>query len=164
VIAWGFPYFLHLLPTRVVPCSKVIEMSSGIRLAGICCSIVGFSVAIIIARDMPQAWSPFIAIFAGLLGVPYAVNKVKQKLGLSIGNDFTWNERHAMISGWGDGVSLNKSERIPKREEVPECEDPSDNFYAIISREAWYYKVGVGLGRLTWALLIIAILAGAGVI
>lgn len=138
-------------------------MSNGIRLAGICCSIVGFCVALIIAPDMPQAWSPFIAIFAGLLGVPYAVNKVKQKLGLAVGDDFTWNERHAMISGWGDGVSRLKVEKIPRRNEVSE-EIKEDDFHAIIATEAWYYKAGVAIGRLTWALIVIAVLAGAGVI
>lgn len=138
-------------------------MSNGIRLAGICCSIVGFAVAFIIAPDMPQAWGPFIVIFGALLGVPIAVSKIRQRIakarGQEIIGDFTWNEWHAMVSGWGDGVAFNKSEKIPNLKEIPD-KPRDDDFYAIIAMEAWYYKVGMALGRLTWALIIASLLIG----
>lgn len=134
-------------------------MSNGIRLAGICCSIIGFAVAFIIAPNIPQAWGPFIVIFGVLLGVPLAVSKIRQKLRHKIdeGMEFTWNEWHAMISGWGDGVSFNKSERIPNINEIPE-NPRDDDFHAIIAMEAWYYKTGVALGRLTWGLIIASVI------
>ena len=140
--------------------SEEMKLSNGIRLAGICCSIVGFAVAFILAPDMPQAWGPFIAIFAGLLGVPLAVRAVQKKLGIEpqFGLD-TWNEWHAMASGWGDGAALNKAEKIPDVKDLPE-KTTDDDFHAIIAREAWWYKVGVALGRLTWPFVIFLIAYG----
>jgi len=32
------------------------------------------------------------------------------------------------------------------------------DFYAILAREAWYYKFGMALGKLTWALIVAALL------
>ena len=135
-------------------------MSKGIRLAGICLSIVGFGVAILVVPDMPQAWGPFIAIFAGLLGVPLAVRAVQKKLGIEpqFGLD-TWEEWHALASGWGDGAGLNKAERIPDVKEI--SEEPKEyDFHAIIAMEAWYYKVGVASGRLTWPVVIFLMVYG----
>ncbi|MGQ9545907.1 MAG: hypothetical protein ACUVTR_01910 [Dehalococcoidia bacterium] len=130
-------------------------MSNGIRLAGICCVTVALCVAILVTPDKPEIWGPLIAILAALLGVPLAVSVIQKKRGII--TNFTWCEWHAMVSGWGDGVALNKSEKIPNVKEIPE-NPRDDDFYAIIAREAWYYKVGVALGRLTWALIIICLL------
>ena len=64
----------------------------------------------------------------------------------------TWDEWHMIASGWGDGVALNRGEKIPTIQETTEDYDETD-FYSILAREAWYYKVGVALGRLTWAII-----------
>ena len=137
-----------------------MKLSKEIRLAGICLSFVGFVVAFILARDMPQAWGPFIFIFAGLLGVPLAVRAVQKKRGIEpqFGLD-TWEEWHALASGWGDGAGLSKAEKIPNVKDLPE-KPREDDFYAIIAREAWYYKVGVAIGRLTWPFVIFLIAYG----
>jgi len=68
------------------------------------------------------------------------------------GVKLTWDEWHMIVSGWGDGVALNRGERIPTIQETPNYQD--NDFYAILAREAWYYKFGLALGRLTWALII----------
>lgn len=134
--------------------SEEMKLSDGIRLAGICCVTVALCVAILVVPDVPQIWGTLIGILAAILGVPLAVRAIQKKLGIApqFGLD-TWNEWHAMASGWGDGVAFNKAEKIPKLEEIPE-KPRDDDFYAIIAMEAWYYKVGVALGRLTWALII----------
>ena len=69
----------------------------------------------------------------------------------------TWPEVHMVVSGWGDGAALNKGERIPTIQETTDDYKETD-FYAILAREAWYYKVGLALGRLTWAWIIGSVL------
>ena len=64
----------------------------------------------------------------------------------------TWDEWHMIVSGWGDGVGLNKAEPIPTIQETEEKFKETD-FYAILAREAWYYKFGLALGRLTWVII-----------
>ena len=65
----------------------------------------------------------------------------------------SWAEWHMIVSGWGDGAALNKGERIPSLEEISKDRTRDDDFYAILAREAWYYKFGLALGRLTWAII-----------
>lgn len=69
----------------------------------------------------------------------------------------TWPEWHMIISGWGDGAALNKGQRIPSIQQTADDYKETD-FYAILAREAWYYKVGLASGRLTWALIIVILL------
>jgi len=69
----------------------------------------------------------------------------------------TWDEWHMIVSGWGDGAGLNKAEPIPTIQETEEKFKETD-FYAILAREAWYYKFGLGLGRLTWGLVVAIVL------
>ena len=69
----------------------------------------------------------------------------------------TWPEWHMIVSGWGDGAALNKGERIPTIQETADDYKETD-FYAILAREAWYYKVGLALGRLMWAWIIGSVL------
>ena len=64
----------------------------------------------------------------------------------------TWDEWHMIVSGLGDGAGLNKAEPIPTIQETEEKFKETD-FYAILAREAWYYKFGLGLGRLTWVII-----------
>lgn len=130
-------------------------MTNGIRLAGICCVTVALCVAILVALDVPQIWGPLIGILAFLLGAPLAVRAVLKKLGRPVSKDLelSWHEWHALVSGWADKVAFNKSERVPNLKEIPE-EPKDDDFYAVIAREAWYYKAGNAFGVLTWVLLI----------
>lgn len=65
----------------------------------------------------------------------------------------TWDEWHMMVSGWGDGAALNRGERIPTIQETT-------GFYSILAREAWYYKFGLGLGRLIWGIIGAIVLVG----
>jgi len=69
------------------------------------------------------------------------------------GLGLTWDEWHMIASGWGDGAAFNKAEKIPTIQDNQEGHQDND-FYAILAREAWYYKFGLALGRLTWALII----------
>ena len=70
----------------------------------------------------------------------------------------TWDEWHMIVSGWGDGAALSRGERIPTIQETVE-EHKDTDFYSILAKEAWYYKFGIGLGRLTWAIIGAIILA-----
>lgn len=63
-----------------------------------------------------------------------------------------------MVSGWGDGVALNRGERIPTVQETEDNHKDTD-FYSILAKEAWYYKFGLGLGRLMWAIIGAIVLA-----
>ena len=74
------------------------------------------------------------------------------------GLKLTWGEWHMIASGWGDSVAFNKAEKIPNLEEIPEDRNNECDFYAILAREAWYYKFGMALGKLTWALIVAALL------
>ena len=69
------------------------------------------------------------------------------------GLKLTWPEWHMITSGWGDGAALNKGQTIPTIQETADNYNETD-FYAILAREAWYYKFGLALGRLTWVLII----------
>lgn len=69
----------------------------------------------------------------------------------------SWNEWHMIVSGWGDGTALKRGERIPTVQETEDNHKDTD-FYSILAREAWYYKFGLGIGRLTWALIIASLL------
>ena len=82
---------------------------------------------------------------------------IQRLLSIWEGLKLTWDEVHMIISGLGDGFALRKGEEIPKLSDVKEKHDPCD-FYAILAKEAWYYKISVGLGRLTWALIIASLL------
>jgi len=64
----------------------------------------------------------------------------------SEGVKLTWDEWHMIVSGWGDGAALNRAEKTPVA--------PTSDFYSILAGEVWYYKFGLALGRLTWALII----------
>jgi len=66
----------------------------------------------------------------------------------------TWAEWHMIVSGLGDGLSLSKAEKIPTIQETEDKHKDTD-FYAILAREAWYYKIGMGIGRFAWGVLII---------
>ena len=60
----------------------------------------------------------------------------------------SWTEWHAIVIGWGDGVAFTHVAweaicRIYGKE---------------MEQELHYYKVGIGLGRLTWALIIASLL------
>jgi len=68
-----------------------------------------------------------------------------------------WDEWHMIVSGWGDGAGLNKAEPIPTIQETEEKFKETD-FYAILAREAWYYKFGLAMGRLTWGLIVAIVL------
>jgi len=71
----------------------------------------------------------------------------------------SWDEWHMMVSGWGDGAGFNKGERISTVKETEDNHKDTD-FYSILAREAWYYKFGLGLGRLTWAIIGAIVLIG----
>jgi len=73
------------------------------------------------------------------------------------GLKLTWDEWHMIASGWGDGASLKKGETIPNLGEVQDPHDERD-FYAMLAKEAWYYKFGLALGRLTWVLIVASLL------
>lgn len=73
------------------------------------------------------------------------------------GVKLSWAEWHMIVSGWGDGAALKKGEKIPPVQETTE-EYKQTDFYSILAREAWYYKFGMALGRLTWALIIAKLL------
>lgn len=135
-------------------------MSKEARIMGIGCTTVALCVALLVARDMPQVWGPLIGILAGLLGVPLVVNAIRRRLGLEIdeGMKLTWDEWHMIVSGWGDSAAFNKAEKIPNLEEINKGRNSDCDFYAILAREAWYYKFGMGLGKLTWALIAAALL------
>jgi len=77
------------------------------------------------------------------------------------GLKLTWAEWHMIVCGWGDGAAFNKAEKIPSLEEMKTRNDVRD-FYAILAKEAWYYKFGLALGRLTWALIIASLLIRFG--
>ena len=64
----------------------------------------------------------------------------------------TWAEWHMIASGWGDGAALNRGEPIPYTQKTTEDYKETD-FHSILAREAWYYKFGLALGRLTWAII-----------
>ena len=53
------------------------------------------------------------------------------------GLKLTWDEWHMIVCGWGDGVALTQTA-----------------IANLIEGELHYYKFGLGLGRLTWALII----------
>ena len=67
------------------------------------------------------------------------------------GMKLSWDEWHMIASGWGDGAALHRGEKIPTIQETTENYKDTD-FYSILAREAWYYKFGLALGRLTWLL------------
>lgn len=59
-----------------------------------------------------------------------------------------WTEWHAIVIGWGDGVAFTKTDW-----------DKIHKFYDDgLEGELHYYKFGIGLGRLTWALIIALLL------
>jgi len=76
-------------------------------------------------------------------------------LGALRGLLLTWAEWHMIVSGLGDGLALSKAEKIPTIQETEDKYKVTD-FYAILAREAWYYKIGMGIGRLAWGGLVIA--------
>ena len=53
------------------------------------------------------------------------------------GLKLTWDEWHTIVIGWGDGVAFTKTAVVN-----------------LIIGELHYYKFGLALGRLTWALII----------
>lgn len=60
----------------------------------------------------------------------------------------TWTEIHAFIIGWGDGAAFTWTDW-----------DMIHMFYDDgLEGELHYYKFGIGLGRLTWALIIASLL------
>ncbi len=69
----------------------------------------------------------------------------------------TWPEVHMLVSGWGDGAALNRGEKIPTIQETTDDYKETD-FYAILAREAWYYKTGLAGGRLTWVWIVASVL------
>jgi len=54
------------------------------------------------------------------------------------------NEVHAFVMGWGDGVAFNRGDDL--------------YIHEVVEKEPWYYKAGLGVGRLTWLLIIIGFL------
>lgn len=57
---------------------------------------------------------------------------------------FNWDEWHAWVIGWGDGVAFLSTDW----EEVMAWYGPN------MGEEIHYYKFGLAMGRLTWALII----------
>lgn len=140
--------------------------AQAIKLMGIGCVTVALVCAFIFVPDQPEIIVPLIVILAGLLGVPLAVKAAQRRVIIARGNKkellkfdeglkWTWWEIHAFVSGIGDMLAFNKAEKIPKLDETPE-QPKDDDFYAIIAHEAWYYKMGTGVGRLIWGGIIIA--------
>ena len=83
---------------------------------------------------------------------------IRRLLSSALGGlGLTWDEWHMIASGWGDGAGLSKAEHIPSVQNTPEDHQDND-FHAILAREAWYYKFGLALGRLTWALIVASLL------
>lgn len=62
----------------------------------------------------------------------------------------TWTEWHAIVIGWGDGVAFTKVEWHLMDVFYEEKEKMEQEFH--------YYQFGIGLGRLTWALIIASLL------
>ena len=62
----------------------------------------------------------------------------------------TWTEWHAIVIGWGDGVSFTYTDW----DLINLLYDEEEK----MKQELHYYKFGVGLGRLTWALIIASLL------
>jgi len=52
-----------------------------------------------------------------------------------------WAEWHSFWMGWGDGAGLNKAQDIYS--------------HSVIASEPWYYKFGLGIGRLMWLVPVI---------
>jgi len=69
------------------------------------------------------------------------------------GLKLTWGEWHMIVCGLGDGLALKVGEKIPPIQETPDDYKETD-FYAILAREAWYYKISMGIGRFIWGVLI----------
>ena len=61
------------------------------------------------------------------------------------GLKLTWAEWHSIVIGWGDGVAFTKTD-------WNDIEDEE------MQGELHYYKFGLALGRLTWALIIVKLL------
>ena len=66
------------------------------------------------------------------------------------GLKLTWAEWHAIVLGWGDGVAFTHTEWHLMSVFYGEGEK--------MEGELHYYKFGLGLGRLTWALIIASLL------
>lgn len=60
----------------------------------------------------------------------------------------TWTEWHALVIGFGDGVSFTHT----NWDDIPLLYDDG------LEGELHYYKFGSALGRLTWALIIASLL------
>ena len=85
-----------------------------------------------------------------LTEVSPALNKTMTRNILDILKDLwlTWTEWHAIVIGWGDGVAFTMTDW----EMIPKLYDDR------LEGELHYYKFGIGLGRLTWALIVASLL------
>lgn len=140
--------------------------ANAIKLMGIGCVTIALVCAFIFVPDKPEIIVPLVGILAGLFGIPIAVKaiqrrevivrgKKKELLKFDEGLKWTWWEIHAFVSGIGDMLAFNKAEEIPNLLDTPENPE-DDDFHAILAHEAWYYKMGTGVGRLVWGGIIIA--------
>ena len=66
------------------------------------------------------------------------------------GLELTWAEWHAIVIGWGDGVAFTMTDW--------HLMDVFYNEKEGMEQELHYYKFGLALGRLTWALIIASLL------
>lgn len=64
------------------------------------------------------------------------------------GLKLTWEEWHAIVIGWGDGVAFTKTD----------WKTISQIYGREMEKELHYHKFGLALGRLTWALIIASLL------
>lgn len=64
------------------------------------------------------------------------------------GLKLTWDEWHMIVCGWGDGIAFTRTS----------IEELIEAYGKDIVKEKHYYKFGLGLGLLTWALIISLVL------
>lgn len=124
-------------------------MDKEVKIVGIIGVITALIVVVIFRRDMPEVWGPLLTILAILLGAPVAARMIQARraAGKSIvpGLLLTWAEWHCIVMGLGDGLAFNKSDMPSGLYDYP-----LDDYRSILIKEAWYYKISMGVGRLLW--------------
>lgn len=129
-------------------------MNKEVKITGIIAIIAALIVVVLFRPDLSEVWSPLLVILGVIFGVPIARQAITKRLKLAdpgLPFDLTWDEIHAMIMGFGDGLALNRPERILDEQYVKE------DYRDIIRREAWYYKAAMGVGRLIWIPILLAV-------